>query len=177
MRFDSTMQTSTWLTKELAELANKVQDAQQKVLDYQKEHGFIEIDGRQNSATTRLEDLNKELTAAQSDRINREAAYRLTLAENPELTAKAERDALIEKLHAQEADLKTQYAQATVQLGPSNPKVQELSNQLKETQREINAELRKMSDRERTKYLKDLSREKMIREAVQEQNRSANKLC
>ena len=176
MRFDSTMQTSNWLTQQLAELATKVQDSQQKVLDYQKEHGFIEIDGRQNSATTRLEDLNKELTAAQSDRINREAAYRLTLAENPELTAKAERDALIEKLHAQEADLKTQYAQATVQLGPSNPKVQELSNQLKETQREINAELRKMSDRVRSQYFEALAREKMIRAAVEEQKQQANKL-
>ena len=176
MRFDSTMQTSNWLTQQLAELATKVQDSQQKVLDYQKEHGFIEIDGRQNSATTRLEDLNKELTAAQSDRINREAAYRLTLAENPELTAKAERDALIEKLHAQEADLKTQYAQATVQLGPSNPKVQELSNQLKETQREITAELRKMSDRVRSQYFEALAREKMIRAAVEEQKQQANKL-
>jgi len=176
MRFDSTMQTSNWLTQQLAELATKVQDSQQKLLDYQKEHGFVEIDGKQNSATTRLEDLNKELTAAQSDRINKEAGYRLTLAENPELTAKAERDALIEKLHAQEADLKTQYAQATVQLGPSNPKVQELSNQLKETQREINAELRKMSDRVRSQYFEALAREKMIRAAVEEQKQQANKL-
>ncbi len=176
MRFDSTMQTSNWLTQQLAELATKVQDSQQKLLDYQKEHGFVEIDGKQNSATTRLEDLNKELTAAQSDRINKEAGYRLTLAENPELTAKAERDALIEKLHAQEADLKTQYAQATVQLGPSNPKVQELSNQLKETQREITAELRKMSDRVRSQYFEALAREKMIRAAVEEQKQQANKL-
>ena len=176
MRFDSTMQTSNWLTQQLAELATKVQDSQQKLLDYQKEHGFVEIDGKQNSATTRLEDLNKELTAAQSDRINKEAGYRLTLAENPELTAKAERDALIEKLHAQEADLKTQYAQATVQLGPSNPKVQELSNQLKETQREITAELHKMSDRVRTQYFEALAREKMIRAAVEEQKQQANKL-
>src|SRR5438309_683949 len=176
MRFDSTMQTSNWLTQQLAELATKVQDSQQKLLDYQKEHGFVEIDGKQNSATTRLEDLNKELTAAQSDRINKEAGYRLTLAENPKLTAKAERDALIEKLHGQEADLKTQYAQATVQLGPSNPKVQELSNQLKETQREITAELHKMSDRVRTQYFEALAREKMIRAAVEEQKQQANKL-
>src|SRR5438552_2358680 len=176
MRFDSTMQTSNWLTQQLAELATKVQDSQQKLLDYQKEHGFFELDDKQNVVTTRLDDLNKELTAAQADRINKEASYRLTLAENPELTAKAERDALIEKLHAQEADLKTQYAQATVQLGPSNPRVQELSNQLKETQRETNAELRKMSDRVRSQYFEALAREKMIRAAVEEQKQQANKL-
>jgi len=176
MRFDSTMQTSNWLTQQLAELQTKVEDSQQKLVDYQKQHGFIELDNNQNVLTTRLDDLNKELTAAQTDRINKEANYRLTLAENPELTAQAERDTLIEKLNAQEDELKTQYAQATVQLGPSNPKVQELSSQMKETQKEIDAELQKMSDKVRTEYFEALSREKMVRAAVEEQKQQTNEL-
>ena len=176
MRFESTMQTSNWLTQQLAELATKVQDSQQRLVDYQKEHGFLELDDKQNVVTTSLDDLNREQIAAQADRISKEASYRLTLAGNVELTAKAERDALIEKLHAQEADLKTQYAQAAVQMGPSNPKVRELSDQLKETQSEIDAELHKMSGRVRTQYLEALAREKMIRAAVEEQKQQANKL-
>jgi polysaccharide biosynthesis transport protein len=176
MRFDSTMQTSNWLTQQLAELQTKVEESQQKLVDYQKQHGFVELDNNQNVVTGRLDDLNKELTAAQADRINKEANYRLTLAGNPELTAKAERDALIDKLNAQEDELKTQYAQATVQLGPSNPKVLELSSQMKETQTEIDAELRKMSDKVRSEYLEALAREKMIRAAVEEQKQQTNKL-
>jgi len=176
MRFDSTMQTSNWLTQQLTELATKVQDSQQKLVDYQKQHGLVELDDKQNVVVTRLDDLNRELTAAQADLINKEANYRLTLSENPELTEKAERDELIEKLHAQEADLKTQLAQATVQLGPMNPKVQELTNQLNETEAEINAELHKMSDRVRAQYLEALAREKMVRAAVEEQKQQANKM-
>jgi polysaccharide biosynthesis transport protein len=176
MRFQSTMQTSNWLTLQLAELATKVQDSQQKLVDYQKEHGFLQLDEKQNVVTTRLDDLNRELTAAQADRINKESSYRLTLAENAELTSKAEPNALIDKLNAQEASLKTEYAQATVQLGPSNPKVQELGNQLKETQNEINSELHKMSDRVRTQYFEAQARERMIRAAVEEQKQQANKL-
>jgi succinoglycan biosynthesis transport protein ExoP len=176
MRFQSTMQTSNWLTQQLAELATKVQESQQELVDYQKEHGFLELDEKQNVVKTRLDDLNRELTAAQADRIAKEANYRLTLAENAELTSKAEPNALIDRLNAQEADLKTQYAQATVQLGPSNPKVQELSNQLKAIQGEISSELLKMSDRVRTHYSEAQARERMIRAAVEEQKQQANKL-
>ncbi len=176
MRFQATTQTSNWLTQQLSELATKVQDSQQKLVDYQKKHGFVELDEKQNVVTTRLDDLNRELTAAQADRITKEANYRLTLAGSPELTAKAEPNALIDRLNAQEASLKTQYAQATVQMGPSNPKVQELSNQIKETQDEINAELKKMSDRAQTQFSEAGVREKMLRAAVEEQKEQANKL-
>ena len=175
MRFQSTMQTSNWLTEQLTELGSKVQDSQQKLVDYQKEHGFLELDEKKNVVTTRLDDLNRELTAAQADRINKESNYRLTLAENAELASKAEPSALIDKLNAQEATLKTEYAQATVQLGPANPKVQELNDQLKETQSEINSELHKMSNRVRTQYLEAQDREKSIRAAVEEQMQVANK--
>ena len=175
MRFQATTQTSNWLTQQLSELATKVQESQQKLVDYQKKNGFIELDEKQNVVTTRLDDLNRELTTAQADRITKEANYRLTLAGNAELTAKAEPNALIDKLNAQESSLKTQYAQATVQMGPSNPKVQELSNQIKETQDEINAELKKMSDRAQSQFSEAGVREKMLRAAVEEQKEQANK--
>ena len=175
MRFQATNQTSTWLTQQLSELATKVQDSQQKLVDYQKQHGYVELDDKQNVVTTRLDDLNRELTAAQSDRIAKEANYRLTLAGNAELTAKAEPNSLIDKLNAEEATLKTQYAQATVQMGPSNPKVQELSNQIKETEDEIKSELTKMSDRAQSQFSEAGVREKMLRAAVEEQKEQANK--
>lgn len=176
MRFQATTQTSNWLTQQLSELATKVQDSQEKLVDYQKEHGFVELDDKRNVVTTRLDDLNRELTLAQADRIAKEANYRLTLAGNAELTAKAEPNALIDKLNAQEASLKTQYAQATVQMGPSNPKVQELSNQITQTQEEITSELKKMSDRAQSQFSEAGVREKMLRAAVEEQKQQANKL-
>ena len=176
MRFDSTMQTSTWLTQQLAELATKVQDSQQKLVDYQKEHGFLQLDDKQNVVMTRLDDLNRELTVAQTDRIAKEANLRLTVSENPELTVKSDPNALIDKLNAQEATLKTEYAQATVLQGPSNSRVRELGDQLKETQNQIAAEMKKMSSRVKAQYYEAMAREKMVRAAVEEQKQKANQL-
>ena len=47
---------------------------------------------------------------------------------------------MLEKLREKEADLNTQYAQATTQFGTGYPKVAELSNQLKQVRAEIVAE-------------------------------------
>src|SRR5262249_9326775 len=102
MHFESTMQTSEWLSQQLAELQSQVEGSQQKLVEYQRAHGILGLDEKQNVITARLDDLNREMTAAQTARIQSEASYRLTLSENPELVVKAEPDALIEKLRNQE---------------------------------------------------------------------------
>ena len=176
MRFESTMQTSDWLAQQLTELQAKVEVSQRKLVNYQKEHGILGIDDKQNVITARLGDLNREMTAAQTARIQAEASYRLTLSENPELVTKAEPNALMEKLRNQESVLNLQYAQLTTQLGPANPKVLELSNQIKETQEELKAEGTKISARVRNRYKEAAVREEMIRAAFERQKQEANQL-
>jgi succinoglycan biosynthesis transport protein ExoP len=175
-KYESTMQTSDWLTQQLDGLQSKVEISQQKLVAYQKEHGILGIDDKQNVITARLDDLNRELTAAQSDRIQKETAYRLTLSENAELIGKEEPDGLMGKLRAQQAQLKTQYAQATIQLGPSNPKVLEIGNQLKETAAQIKAEVDNISKRIRNQHSMALAREHMILTALEQQKQAANQL-
>jgi capsular exopolysaccharide synthesis family protein len=126
-------QMSQFLSGQLAELKAKVEESQQKLVDYQNRNGIFGLDDKQNIVTAKLDDLNKELTAAEAERMQKEATYRLTQSSQPELIAKSEPDNLITKLRAQEADLQMQLAQASVQLGPTHPKIRELSNQLAET--------------------------------------------
>jgi succinoglycan biosynthesis transport protein ExoP len=176
MHFESTMQTSDWLAQQLTELQSKVEVSQQKLVEYQKAHGILGLDEKQNVIMARLDDLNREMTAAQTARIQSEASFRLTLSENPELVVKAEPDALIEKLRNQEAALNLQYAQAATQLGPSNPKMLELSNQIKEVQGEQKAEVEKISKRVKNRYSEAAVREGMIRAALEKQKQEANQL-
>jgi polysaccharide biosynthesis transport protein len=176
MKFESTMQTSNWLKQQLVELQTRVEVSQGKLVAYQKEHGILGLDDKQNVITSRLDDLNRELTAAQGDRIQKEANYRLALSENPELIVKAEPDALIERLRSQEAQLKVQLAQATTQLGPANQKVLELRNQLTEAQNEIKAEIEMISERIKNQHSAAVVREKMIRATLESQKQEANRL-
>ena len=82
-RFESTMQASDWLSKQLVDLEMKVQTSQEKLVQYQKQHEILGIDEKQNITTSKLDELNKELTAAESDRMEKESVYRLVQSGGP----------------------------------------------------------------------------------------------
>ena len=125
------------LSRELADLQLKVQTGEEKLVRYQKDHGILGVDEKQNVVTEKLTELNKELTEAETDRIEKEADYRLASNGDPDSFTKITPEGrntgrLLDKLHEKEADLETQYAMTTTEFGSGYPKVTELSNQLKQ---------------------------------------------
>ncbi len=175
-KFESTMQTSEWLSVQLSDLQMKVETSQEKLVRYQKEHDILGIDEKQNIVTSKLDELNKELTAAEGDRIQKESAYKLASAGNPEIFAKAEPSSLINQLRTQESDLRMKYAEATTQFGSSYPKVMQLGNQLKQVEASIQAEDERIASRVQNEYLSALQREKLLGAALHVQKQEANHL-
>src|ERR1700686_4183425 len=88
-RFDSTMQASDWLSKQLVDLQMKVETSQEKLVRYQKEHEILGTDEKQNITTEKLDELNKEMTQAEFDRMQKEAVYRQTQSSDPDAVAAA----------------------------------------------------------------------------------------
>ena len=175
-KFESAMQTSDWLSKQLSDLQLKVETSQEKLVQYQKEHGILGLDEKQNIVTQKLDELNRELTAAEADRIQKEARYRLATSGNPELLGTSEASSLLPSLHKQEEDLQTQLAQAEVQLGPAHPKIKELNSTLKQVQSQEHQEVEKLGAHIKTEYQAAAQRETMLRAALEEQKQAANKL-
>ena len=184
-RFESTMQASDWLSKQLVDLEMKVQTSQEKLVQYQKQHEILGIDEKQNITTSKLDELNKELTAAESDRMQKESIYRLVQSSDPDTAAAAAVSAaggsggssgLMEKMREQQADLKIQVAQLSTQFGNSYPKVVQLNTQLKEVDAQLQAEMTKVVSRVRSGYLAALQHESMLRQAMDKQKQEANKL-
>ena len=146
-KYESVTQTSEWLSRELADLQLKVQTAEEKLVRYQKDHSILGVDEKQNIVTAKLDELNKELTEAQTDRIEKEADYKLAWDVDPatftKMTPEEDKGGLLDKLREKEAELETQYAQATTQFGSGYPKVTELSNQLKQVREAIGLKRRR----------------------------------
>src|SRR5271155_2012576 len=88
-KFESTMQASDWLSKQLVDLQMKVESSQEKLVRYQKEHEILGMDEKQNIITEKLDELNKEMTMAESDRMKKEAVYRQTQTSDPDVVAAA----------------------------------------------------------------------------------------
>lgn len=178
-KYESVTQTSEWLSKELADLQMKVETSQEKLVRYQKDHSILGIDEKQNIVTSKLDELNKELTAAQSDRIQKESIYTFATSGDPILFAKVSPEGstgLLGTLRGKEADLDTQHAQLTTQFGSGYPKVVELNNQLKQVRTQIAAEEKRTQERLRNDYLAALQREKLLTSAFEQQKQEANKL-
>jgi capsular exopolysaccharide synthesis family protein len=175
-KFESTMQAADWLSKQLADLQVRVETSQEKLVRYQKEHDILGLDEKQNITTSKLDELNRELTQAEADRIQKQAVYELTSRGNPESMSAVAQNPLVQKLREEESDLKTQIAQQMTQFGPSYPKVAELNNRLKQVQSNLDSEVRKSADRIHREYQTALQRENMLRAALESQKHEANKL-
>ena len=188
-KFESTMQAADWLSKQLVDLQMKVETSQEKLVRYQKQHEILGIDEKQNITTAKLDELNKELTSAESERMEKESVYRLIQSGDPDVIASATSVAgsnggtgansgssLLDNLRSKQADLKIQVAELSTQFGSSYPKVAQLSNQLKEIVAQIQAETKKIAGHVRSQYMASLQRENMLRAALEKQKQEANKL-
>jgi len=187
-RFDSTMQASDWLSKQLVDLQMKVETSQEKLVHYQKEHEILGIDEKQNITTAKLDELNKALTSAESERMDKESVYRLVQAGDTETIASAasnldaagagstQASTLLDNLRAKEAELKIQAAELSTQFGPSYPKLAQINNQLKEIDTQLLAETKKVGGKIKGQYMAALQRENMLHDALEKQKQEANKL-
>ena len=186
-KFESTMQASDWLSKQLVDLQMKVETSQEKLVRYQKEHEIFGVDDKQNIITEKLDELNKEMTAAEFDRMQKEAAYRQTQSNDPVAVSAAivsdttaggtgAASGLLDKLREQQAGLKIQIADLSTQFGPSYPKIAQLNNQLKEIDHQLQSETNKAVDHLNGRYQAALQRENMLRASFEKQKQEANKL-
>src|SRR6266568_572393 len=187
-RFESTMQASDWLSRQLVDLQMKVETSEEKLVKYQKDHQILGIDEKQNITTAKLDELNKELTAAESERMEKEAIYRLAESGDTESASAVSVGAawqgktsehtspLLDKLEETKADLKIQIAQLGKQFGPAYPKIAQLNNQLQEVDAQIQGEMKKVAGRLRGDYMASLQRENMLSAALESQKQEDNKL-
>ncbi|MBI3404788.1 MAG: polysaccharide biosynthesis tyrosine autokinase [Acidobacteria bacterium] len=175
-QFQASTHLSEFLVSQVKELEGNVKTSQQKLIDYQKENGIFGLDSKQNIVTAKLEDLNRELTAAETDRVQKEVNFRLANSGKPELVAKLEPGNLVTALRARQSELENQVALASVQLGPANPKMVELTKQLAQTQQAVEGELSRIADRISYDYRSSLGRERMLRRALEKQKQVADAL-
>src|SRR5207247_11351207 len=67
----------------------KVETAQKKLVKYQKQYKILVIDENQNIFTSKLGELNKELTTAESGRMEKECVYQLVQSGDADTAAAA----------------------------------------------------------------------------------------
>ena len=167
-KYDATRQASGRMEQQLDELKAKVEKSQQELVDYQRQHAIVDANDKQSVVEQRLGELSTQLTAAQSDRIQKEALY-TQVQNNPEKMSSLAQNELLQKLEEQFAVLRKEYVEALSQYGPAFPKVARLQKQVDEYQSMIDRERNRVVDRLRRDYASAVTRESLLVQAVTRQ--------
>ncbi|HEX4714053.1 MAG TPA: GumC family protein, partial [Ktedonobacteraceae bacterium] len=188
-RFTATAQASTWLTAQLDDLRKQTESLQTRAITLQRDTGMFGDDESHNVVLARLEGLNEAFAAAESNRILKEAVYRVASSGDPELISGLSGNSgltgmasmtnslgLIQNLRAQEATVKAELDQDKVKYGSAYPRVAELQAEMKGVEQSIHDEVHRIGERARTDYEIATRAETSARDAFEKQKKLANDL-
>jgi capsular exopolysaccharide synthesis family protein len=165
-RYTTTMRASEWLSTQLNDLREKVQEANQAVSDYQKKHGFVEAEDPDAPLTQLMGDVNRAYSDAQANRIEAEAYVRMIDLGQSESIPAVRDDALYQNLMTHYADSRAALAQARAIYGDENSNVKKLEDQSNELAAQVEAERARVINRVRTSYAASRAREEMALDAT-----------
>ncbi len=163
-RFTATAQVSTWLSAQLADLLARTEDLESKSMELQRGTGIFGTDDTHdhNIVLAKLEDLNAQVSATESNRILKEAVYKEVSSGHPEMISnlagtpgtplQTNALALVQSLQLQQATLESQLQEDIAHYGSAYPKIADTRAELAGVQSSLQAELIRVGERARTDY-------------------------
>jgi capsular exopolysaccharide synthesis family protein len=206
--YDATSEASDWLTKQLSDLKSNVEDSEKKLTDFEKESGILSLDmmtpagsnsdsgsggGIHSVVIQKLDALNAELTAAEANRIEKEAIYHLAQTNNADVVAGLGNDPLavqsnsivltqggglsnLQELRQQKSQLKINLAEASTAYGANNRHLKEIQTQIGALDEQIQLELQQITRRAQVDFQLAKQTEDELRRRFDEQQAAASKL-
>jgi len=206
-RSQATSDAQRWLSDQLNELKTNYETSQDNLASFEQQSGLNgmvlgamgESGGSSGGAThvpalDSLDSLNQQLIAAETDRISKEAIYKLTQSKDPEAVASlAANDAgvsnaaaesaisgsgleLLRSFRQQQAALRVTYNDMLTKYGPNNQHLIETKSQLDTVNAQIAEEVSRINERARQEYLFAQQREDGLRAAFNQAQKKAGDL-
>ena len=146
-RYDATQRASSFLSLQLRDLKQQVEDSQAKIIDLGKRIGVLAFDPTHNEITTNIDDLSKAAGEAQLARILAESRYRVLSGMDPGSvdpsidSGKGSTTASeLANLRGRRETLRADLARLTANLGPNHPEVKARRAELDELSKQISEE-------------------------------------
>jgi polysaccharide export outer membrane protein len=187
-RVQATAQASNWLEGQLKELKAQVDQDEQRLAAFQREHNLLTTpetlangqpgETQHTSAVLEIDELGRQLVTFSTDRILREAQYRaasegdpeLVIASDPRLQAESGNfaTALLQQIHARRSELEQEQAQLNIEHGPNFPRVVEIRRLLQDLDQQKQSEDAKLVERFRSAWKTAADREQLVRNNLDE---------
>lgn len=164
-RYEFTRNASREMQQQLDDMKLKMERSQQALVDYERQNQIINFGDKESINDARLEELNKDFTAAENDRDQKQSLYELARNNEGQVGVIVQNDVL-QHLEEKYSDISENYSDALNQYGPNYPKVVRLRDQLTRMQTLIQSARKQAIDKLHNDYLTALNREKLLSDSV-----------
>jgi polysaccharide biosynthesis transport protein len=167
LRFAASQEAAGWLRNQLAEARKKLEESETRLNKYRRQHNIVAIEDKESITAQKLEQLNKELVAAQTKRMEAEARFQQINAGQP--IADVLNNPLIQQLKAQEAKLITEQSELSKKYGEGHPRMIQLRQEIGAIRGRVNAETGTVTQAIRNEYRMAKAQEEKLQKALEEQ--------
>lgn len=148
-KLDTHSETAKWLEPEIANLTQKVREAEGKVADYRSSNGLFQTTEANSFSNQQLNDISTELARVRGERANAEARAEnvraaLSAGRAPDTIADVVGSQVIQRLKEAETNLQAQISDQATSLLDGHPRIKGLRAQLAQIRQQIASETRKV---------------------------------
>jgi polysaccharide biosynthesis transport protein len=170
--------TSDFLQKQIEEQQQKLNESEKRLQEYKEQHDVVSVDDRQNIEIQKLGDLTAAVTRAKTERIDKEAQYNglTALLDNHQpvdaFPAMMAND-FVQRLKGNLTDLQQKKTQLSARYRAGDSQMQEIDQQIADTQKKLQDEEQKVVDAVRTDYQAAVAKEGTLTAALEQQKQQA----
>jgi capsular exopolysaccharide synthesis family protein len=167
LRFAASQEAAAWLKEKLIEGRKKLEDSEAKLNQYKREHNIVALDDKESITAQKLEQLNKDLIAAQTQRMETETRFKEVSRGQP--ISQMLNNPLIQTLKGQEAKIIAEQSELSRKFGPEHPRMIRLNNELSATRSKIGAEMGQIVQAIKNEYYMAKAQEENLKGALEKQ--------
>src|SRR5215471_14260798 len=158
--------TAGWLDRETRELKARVEEAEQNLANYTKDHNLLSTDGKETLTNEKLARLHDQATRAETERILKESLYQEVKSGRAGQLPEAFSDPKLGALQSKLGELAVTSAQLETKYGPDHPKMVEVKQQMAVIQQQIDASRGQLEEKLRADYERAVRDEKSLQAAL-----------
>jgi exopolysaccharide transport family protein len=148
-KLDSTNETAKWLEPEIANLREKVREAEAKAAQYRSQSDLFQTGQQSTFSEQQLNDISQELARVRGERANAEARAEtvrtaLTSGRGADSLGEVVGSQMIQRLKETQSGIEGQIADLSTQLLDGHPRLKGLRSQLTGIRQQIQSETRKI---------------------------------
>jgi polysaccharide biosynthesis transport protein len=175
LRAEASKNAEEFLQGKLADLEKRVERSEAALNNYRRDRGIVgsATDDKTKLVMNRIIDLNKALTAAETQRIALDAQARLTRAHDYNSLPEIQNSRVIQMLKTEQSNVDSQYASMASQYRADYPPLTELAAKRASLQKRLDQEMKRIAAGVEWKFTAAVEREQEMRQEIDAEKKEA----